>query len=159
MSGQLPTAFHTGASDVHNDLEAGGYGLHPSFGQLHTLVLRKHIPLARRAIDKYPFQTIARQHVRISLNGLIVHTTVLMKRRKRRIDQTKYLFHKNYNYLIQYILILTLTQMRQTAFRAMGLPRGTSVAAVQQQPVVGRSDEVLGDELLERNLDTVRRGA
>ena len=78
---------------MHDYLEVFVCVLYPSLGQTLALVIRKHVPLARRAVDKPALQAILLQHLRIGGNGLIVYLAIRIERGKRSIYQSLYLFH------------------------------------------------------------------
>ena len=86
-------ACHASAAHVDDYLEIFGHGLHPHFRQLHAFFLGEHIALAGRAVDKHAFKSVAPQQVGIFGDRFKVHCAVLIKRRKRGINQPNNLFH------------------------------------------------------------------
>ena len=93
MLRQPETLPHTRAPHMHDHLEIRRCRIHPRLRQPHPLLLRQHIPLARRTVDKDPAESVFGQHRRISRNRLEIHIPVRPERRERRIDKPLDFFH------------------------------------------------------------------
>ena len=93
VGGQFLALAQTATAHVNDDFETFGLHRHPTLGQLHSLLGREHIALARRTVDKHAFQPIFVQHFGISLDGFKVDVAIRMHRCKRCIDQSNNLFH------------------------------------------------------------------
>ena len=93
MAGQFLALAQTATSHVDNHFESFGFRLHPSLGQLHSLLGSEHIALARRTIDKHAFQPVFLQHCGIGRDGLKIDVAILMHRGERCIDKTDDFFH------------------------------------------------------------------
>ena len=94
---QLEGTAHTGAAYMDDDLEILEClsGIHPGFGQLHSLFLGEHIAFATGTIDEHTFKTVALEQCSIFGDDREIDAAVGIHRGERSVDETFDFFHIN----------------------------------------------------------------